>query len=40
MTDLGTLPGGITSFAMDINNRGQIVGEGDTFGSLRATMWD
>lgn len=30
MRDLGLLPGGIAAFALDINNRGQIVGGGST----------
>src|SRR5262245_45478325 len=40
MTDLGTLPGGASSVALDINNRGQIVGQATTAtGAVHAVMW-
>ena len=41
MTDLGTLPGGERSIALDINSRGQVVGWGSTTasGELHAVLW-
>ena len=39
--DLGTLPGGTTSFAFAINNRGQVVGEATTAsGATHAFLFD
>jgi probable HAF family extracellular repeat protein len=35
LTDLGTLPGDTVSYPSDINNKGQIVGQGS-----RAILWD
>jgi probable HAF family extracellular repeat protein len=41
MTDLGTLPGGTTSSARDINGRGEIVGwSTNANGQTRAVLWD
>ena len=39
ITDLGTLPGGSFSQATAINNRGQVVGYGDTPSGTRAFLW-
>ena len=40
-TDLGTLPGGVSSGANAINNLGQLAGEGDIgAGQARAIMWN
>jgi probable HAF family extracellular repeat protein len=38
--DLGTLPGGESSQANDINNRGQVVGASLVAGGFRAFLWD
>jgi probable HAF family extracellular repeat protein len=40
ITDLGTLPGGTASTALDINNRGQVVGQSDTASSFPAVLWE
>src|SRR5687768_4389733 len=41
LTDLGTLPGQTESFAIDINNRGDIAGESGTFGSpAHVVLWE
>ena len=39
-TELGTLPGGFQSFAVGINDRGQVVGYTDINGSNIATIWN
>ncbi len=40
MTDLGTLPGGSISHALDINSRGQVVGVSSTAsGEVHAVLW-
>ena len=40
LTDLGTLPGGKESWALAINNRGQIIGYSDTKGgNQHAVLW-
>lgn len=40
MIDLGTLPGGTGALAYGINNRGQVVGWGDTAaGELHGILW-
>lgn len=40
-TELGFLPGDVSSEARDINNRGQIVGySGDAEGNLRPFLWE
>ena len=41
MTELGTLPGGNTTFAYDLNHRGQVVGYGDVAPGLwHAFLWE
>ena len=42
MTDLGTLPGDVTSAGISINNRGQITGvSGDAYGNfIRGYLWE
>ncbi len=37
--DLGTLPGGGISTALDINNSGQVVGETHLFPEVRVALW-
>lgn len=39
MQDLGTLPGQQSSFAADLNNRGQVVGNSAGTSSSRAFVW-
>ena len=39
LTDLGTLPGDIASFATGINNNGQVVGYATGNGSSRAFIY-
>jgi len=39
MTDLGTLPGGSSSSALDINERGQVVGQADNGSVGLAFLW-
>ena len=40
MTDLGTLPGGLYSYATDINNRGDVVGVSNSAaGGDRGVLW-
>jgi probable HAF family extracellular repeat protein len=39
MQDLGTLPGGPSTYAVDINNKGEIVGAADTPAGTRAVLW-
>lgn len=41
MTDLGTLPGDVVSWAETINNRGQAVGSSfDASGNPRPVIWE
>jgi probable HAF family extracellular repeat protein len=39
-TDLGTLPGGTSSFARSINKQGQVVGESTVDGTVHAFVWE
>lgn len=40
LTDLGTLPGGSSSYGYDINNKGQVVGTAmNSAGQFRAVLW-
>ena len=38
--DLGTLPGGDESRALDVNSSGRVIGYSDSSSSLRAVMWE
>jgi len=40
LLDLGTLPGGDSSTAFDVNTRGAVVGDSNTATNLRAFLWD